>query len=231
MNGTVLIVDDDGDIRDVVRIALSQAGYQTEEAADGRAGLDAIARIKPDLVVLDIGLPEMDGLEVCRTVRVTSEVPILFLTAQGDEIDRIVGLEMGADDYLPKPFSPRELVARVKAVLRRGGVDVADQPLRHGILEADPTRHLCRVSGEVVTLTAREMDLLVKLMTRPDQVHSRPALVDAIYGVNVHVSDRTMDSHLRNLRAKLGDAGCGDAVETMHGIGIRMGPCLGVKSA
>lgn len=231
MNGTVLIVDDDGDIRDVVRIALSQAGYQTEEAADGRAGLDAIARIKPDLVVLDIGLPEMDGLEVCRTVRVNSEVPILFLTAQGDEIDRIVGLEMGADDYLPKPFSPRELVARVKAVLRRGGGDVADQPLRHGILEADPSRHLCRVSGEVVTLTAREMDLLVKLMTRPDQVHSRPALVDAIYGVNVHVSDRTMDSHLRNLRAKLGEAGCGDAVETMHGIGIRMGPCLGVKSA
>jgi len=231
MSQTILIVDDDGDIRDVVRIALGQAGFQTEEAADGRVGLEAIARIKPDLVVLDIGLPEMDGLELCRTVRVNSDVPILFLTAQGDEIDRIVGLEMGADDYLPKPFSPRELVARVKAILRRGGTIVEDQPLRHGVLEVDPSRHLCRVRGEVVTLTAREMDLLVKLMTRPDQVHARPALVDAIYGVNVHVSDRTMDSHLRNLRAKLGGAGCGDAVETMHGIGIRMGPCLGVKSA
>ncbi len=224
---TILIIDDDADIRDVVRIALSQAGFQTEEAGDGRAGLEAIARLKPDLVVLDIGLPEMDGLEVCRTVRVNSDVPILFLTAQGDEIDRIVGLEMGADDYLPKPFSPRELVARVKAILRRGGTVPDDQPLRHGILEVDPTRHLCRVRGELVTLTAREMDLLVKLMTRPDQVHARPALVDAIYGLNVHVSDRTMDSHLRNLRAKLGGAGCADAVETMHGIGIRMGACEG----
>lgn len=226
----ILIIDDDGDIRDVLRIALSQAGFQTSEAADGLRGLEAIERIKPDLVVLDIGLPEMDGLEVCRTVRVTSDVPILFLTAQGDEIDRIVGLEMGADDYLPKPFSPRELVARVKAILRRGGTMAEDQPLRHGIIEVDPTRHLTRVRGEVVALTAREMDLLVKLMKRPDQVHARPALVDAIYGTNVHVSDRTMDSHLRNLRAKLGAAGCSDAVETMHGIGIRMGRCAGAPA-
>lgn len=227
---SILIIDDDADIRDVVRIALTQAGFQTSEAGDGRAGLEAVARLKPDLVVLDIGLPEMDGLEVCRTVRVSSGVPILFLTAQGDEIDRIVGLEMGADDYLAKPFSPRELVARVKAILRRGGTTPDDQPLRHGIIEVDPTRHLTRVRGAVVTLTAREMDLLVKLMTRPDQVHARPALVDAIYGTNVHVSDRTMDSHLRNLRAKLGAAGCGDAVETMHGIGIRMGTCQGVSA-
>ena len=228
MSGTVLVIDDDADIRDVVRIALSQAGFQVEEAADGRAGLKAAERLKPDFIVLDIGLPEMDGLEVCRTIRVTSDVPILFLTAQGDEIDRIVGLEMGGDDYLPKPFSPREMVARIKAILRRGGVPVQDQPLRHGILEVDPARHLCRVHGEIVGLTAREMDLLVKLITHPDQVHARPALVDAIYGTNIHVSDRTMDSHLRNLRAKLGTAGCKDAVETMHGIGIRMGPCLGV---
>ena len=227
MRQTILIIDDDADIRDVVRIALRQSGFDTQEAGDGREGLAAITRLKPDLVVLDIGLPEMDGLEVCRTVRVSSDVPILFLTAQGDEIDRIVGLEMGADDYLPKPFSPRELVARVKAILRRGGTMIEDQPLRHGIIEVDPARHLTRVRGEPVTLTAREMDLLVKLMTRPDQVHARPALVDAIYGVNVHVSDRTMDSHLRNLRAKLKAAGCADAVDTMHGIGIRMGPCAG----
>lgn len=223
----ILIIDDDADIRDVVRIALTQAGFQTSEAGDGRDGLGAIDQIKPDLVVLDIGLPEMDGLEVCRTVRVTSDVPILFLTAQGDEIDRIVGLEMGGDDYLPKPFSPRELVARVKAILRRGGEAPQDTSLRHGVIEVDATRHLTRVGGQAVTLTAREMDLLVKLITRPDQVHARPALVDAIYGTNVHVSDRTMDSHLRNLRAKLGAAGCSDAVETMHGIGIRMGPCTG----
>jgi len=138
---------------------------------------------------------------------------------------------MGADDYLPKPFSPRELVARIKAILRRGRGAATEKPLRHGVLEVDATRHLCRVRSTVVQLTAREMDLLVKLMTRPDQVHARPALVDAIYGTNVHVSDRTMDSHLRNLRAKLTAAGCEDAVETMHGIGIRMGPCLGAKSA
>lgn len=232
MNGTILIVDDDADIRDVVRIALRQAGFQTEEAADGREALTAIERLKPDLVVLDIGLPEMDGLEVCRTVRVSSDVPILFLTAQGDEIDRILGLEMGADDYLPKPFSPREMVARIKAILRRGGAVVSEeQPLRHGILEVDPARHTCRVDGAPVTLTAREMELLVKLMAHPAQVHARPALVDAIYGTNVHVSDRTMDSHLRNLRAKLAEAGCADAVETMHGIGIRMGPCSGAASA
>lgn len=224
---SILIIDDDADIRDVVRIALTQAGFATHEAEDGLLGLAAIERLKPDLVVLDIGLPEMDGLEVCRTVRVTSDVPILFLTAQGDEIDRIVGLEMGGDDYLPKPFSPRELVARVKAILRRGATPTQDQPLRHGIVEVDPTRHLTRVRGELVALTAREMDLLVKLITRPDHVHARPALVDAIYGTNVHVSDRTMDSHLRNLRAKLKAAGCTDAVETMHGIGIRMGPCEG----
>ena len=227
---TILIIDDDADIRDVVRIALSQAGFETQEAGDGRVGLEAAQRLKPDLIVLDIGLPEMDGLEVCRTLRVGSDVPILFLTAQGDEIDRIVGLEMGADDYLPKPFSPRELVARVRAILRRGGAVAEDQPLRHGIIEVDPKRHLTRVRGAAVALTAREMDLLVKLMTRPDQVHARPALVDAIYGTNVHVSDRTMDSHLRNLRAKLGAAGCGDAVETMHGIGIRMGACQGVTA-
>ena len=226
----ILIIDDDADIRDVVRIALTQAGFETDEAGDGRDGLAAIDRTKPDLVVLDIGLPEMDGLEVCRTVRVTSDVPILFLTAQGDEIDRIVGLEMGADDYLPKPFSPRELVARVKAILRRGGAVPDDQPLRHGIVEVDPARHLTHVKGTAVALTAREMDLLVKLMARPSQVHARPALVDAIYGTNVHVSDRTMDSHLRNLRAKLGAAGCGDAIETMHGIGIRMGPCTGAPA-
>lgn len=227
MSGTILIVEDDADIRDVVRIALQQAGFDTQEAADGDAGLTAAQRLRPDFIVLDIGLPEMDGLEVCRRIRAESQVPILFLTAQADEVDRIIGLEMGGDDYLPKPFSPRELVARVKAILRRGGGAVEDKPLRHGVLEVDPTRHLCKVRGEVVALTAREMDLLVKLITRPDQVHARPDLVDAIYGMNVHVSDRTMDSHLRNLRAKLSEAGCGDAVETMHGIGIRMGPCQG----
>ena len=165
---------------------------------------------------------------MCRELRKTSDVPVLFLTAQGDEIDRVVGLEMGADDYVPKPFSPRELVARVRAILKRTQTVVLDQAvLRRGVLSVDPARHLCHVQDVPVTLTSREMDLLERLIARPDNVMSRPQLVDAIYGTNVNVSDRTMDSHLRNVRAKLTKAGCADAIETVHGVGIRMGACRG----
>ena len=222
----ILVADDDTQIRDVVRIALSQAGFGVAEAADGRAALEMAESLRPDLIVLDIGMPEMDGLAVCRALRKTSDVPVLFLTAQADEVDRIVGLELGADDYVPKPFSPRELVARVRAILKRTQTAVADQAvLRRGVLSVDPARHLCHVADKPVTLTAREMELLERLMSRPDNVMSRPQLVDAIYGTNVHVSDRTMDSHLRNLRAKLGKGGCADAIETVHGVGIRMGAC------
>lgn len=228
MNGTILIVDDDPDIRDVLRIALGQAGYATIEAADGAVALQAAAEAGPDLVVLDIGLPERDGLDVCRELRATSRVPVLFLTARGDEIDRVLGLEMGADDYVAKPFSPRELVARVKAILKRAGPATArGETLRRGRLEIDRDRHLVRVDAQGIQLTAREMEILALLMLRPDHVVSRPRLVDAVYGVNVEVSDRTMDSHLRNLRSKLAEAGLDDAVETVHGVGVRMGPCRG----
>ena len=224
----ILIADDDAQIRDVLRIALSQAGFTVSEAAHGQAALEAAESLQPDLIVLDIGMPEMDGLEVCRTLRKTSQVPILFLTAHADEVDRVVGLELGADDYVTKPFSPRELVARVRAILKRtNGDSPKAHLLRRGVLSIDVSRHLCHVADQPVTLTAREMELLERLMARPDHVMSRPQLVDAIYGTNVHVSDRTMDSHLRNLRAKLGQAGCADAVETVHGVGIRMGPCRG----
>ncbi|SIT90846.1 two-component system, OmpR family, response regulator [Yoonia rosea] len=224
----ILVADDDTQIRDVVRIALTQAGFGVAEAPDGRAALEKAESLRPDLIILDIGMPEMDGLEVCRTLRRTSEVPILFLTAHADEIDRVVGLELGADDYVAKPFSPRELVARVRAILKRTqGEVVAQTVLRRGILSVDPARHLCHVGDDTVLLTAREMDLLERLIARPDHVMSRPQLVDAIYGTNVHVSDRTMDSHLRNLRSKLGQAGCPDAIETVHGVGIRMGACRG----
>lgn len=222
----ILVADDDTQIRDVVRIALSQAGFVVAEAGDGRAALEMAQSLTPDLIVLDIGMPEMDGLSVCRELRKTSDVPVLFLTAQADEVDRIVGLEMGADDYVSKPFSPRELVARVKAILKRAnGAAPAQVALRRGVLSVDPARHLCHVQDMPVTLTAREMDLLERLMARPDNVMSRPQLVDAIYGTNIHVSDRTMDSHLRNLRSKLAKAGCADAIETVHGVGIRMGAC------
>lgn len=228
MSKKILIADDDAQIRDILGITLRQAGFETGEVADGKAALDSFAKDAADLIVLDIGMPEMGGLDVCRTLRKSSDVPILFLTAQGDEIDRVVGLELGADDYVAKPFSPREVVARIRAILKRseGAVQSADA-LAHkrGILEIDADRHLCHVRGEPVTLTAREMELLSTLIRRPDHVMPRPALVDAVYGTNIHVSDRTMDSHLRNLRAKLADAGCADAIETVHGVGVRMGPC------
>ena len=196
------------------------------EAADGQQALEMARSLTPDLIVLDIGMPEMDGLAVCRELRKSSDVPVVFLTAHGDEIDRVVGLELGADDYVPKPFSPRELVARVRAILKRASpAQAAQVVMRRGVLSIDPDRHLCHVQDAPVTLTSREMELVVHLMRRPDNVMSRPQLVDAIYGTNVHVSDRTMDSHLRNLRGKLAKAGCVDAIETVHGVGIRMGAC------
>ena len=229
MSQQILIADDDAGIRDVLRMGLEVAGFSVAAAADGQQALEMARSLSPDLIVLDIGMPEMDGLTVCRELRKTSQVPILFLTAQGDEIDRIVGLEMGADDYVSKPFSPREVVARVRGILKRAVL--ASDPtvmLRRGVLSVDPSRHACRVGEAPVVLTSREMELLVQLMRRPDNVMARPAIVDAVYGTNVHVSDRTMDSHLRNLRAKLAQAGCAEAIETVHGVGIRMGPCRAV---
>jgi len=229
MSQHILIADDDAGIRDVLRMALEPAGFTVSVAADGQAALEMARSLSPDLVVLDIGMPEMDGLTVCREIRKGSEVSILFLTAQSDEVDRIVGLEMGADDYVSKPFSPREVVARVRAIMKRAvPASAPSVVLRRGVLSVDPSRHACRVGEAAVVLTSREMELLVQLMRRPDNVMSRPAIVDAVYGTNIHVSDRTMDSHLRNLRAKLAQSGCTEAIETVHGVGIRMGPCRAV---
>ena len=229
MSQHILIADDDAGIRDILRMSLEQAGMTVAVAADGQEALEKALSLSPDLLVLDIGMPEMDGLTVCRELRKTSQMPILFLTAQGDEIDRIVGLEMGADDYVPKPFSPREVVARIRAILKRAVPESAPAVvLRRGVLSVDPGRHACRIGDVAVVLTSREMDLLVHLIRRPDNVMSRPAIVDAVYGTNIHVSDRTMDSHLRNLRSKLTASGCTDAIETVHGVGIRMGPCRAV---
>lgn len=229
MSQHILIADDDAGIRDVLRMAFEPAGFTVSVAADGQAALEMARSLSPDLVVFDIGMPEMNGLTVCREIRKTSEMPILFLTAQSDEVDRIVGLEMGADDYVAKPFSPREVVARVRAIMKRSvPASAPSVVLRRGVLSVDPSRHACRIGEAAVVLTSREMELLVQLMRRPDNVMSRPAIVDAVYGTNIHVSDRTMDSHLRNLRAKLSQAGCAEAIETVHGVGIRMGPCRAV---
>ena len=223
MSQHILIADDDAGIRDVLRMACERARFTVSMAVDGQEGLEMAGRLQPDLILIDIGMPEMDGLEVCREVRKTSAVPILFLTAQGDEIDRI---EMGVDDYLFNPFSPREVVACIRAIVKRTVAATSSKfVLRGGVLMVDPDRHACHVRDTTVVLTSREMDLLVQLMRRPDNVMPRPALVDAVCGTNIHVSDRTMDSHLRNLRAKLSYAGCADAIETVHGVGVRMDQC------
>jgi two-component system OmpR family response regulator len=180
------------------------------------------AREAPDLVVLDIGMPEMDGFEVCRRIRNTSNVPIIFLTAQDDEVDRILGFELGADDYVTKPFSPRELVARVRAVLKRSTMQNVEAALNLGELSLDADAHSCRVGLHDVALTSTEFALLSTLVRHPKQVRTRAQLIDAIWGATSQISDRTRDRHLRNIRAKLGTAGLKDAIETVHGIGIRM---------
>ena len=220
----ILVVDDDPRLRDLVTIALERADFTVITAANGQLALTHAMRETPDLIVLDIGLPELDGLEVCRRIRARSTVPILFLTARDDEIDRIVGLELGADDYVTKPFSPRELVARVRAILKRSALAAAPRSLHQGTLTLDPARHLCQVAGQPVALTSAEMALLARLMQHPDMVHPRAKLIEDVW-TGEDISDRTLDSHLRNLRRKLAGAGCNDAIQTLHGIGIRMGPC------
>ena len=231
-NQTILVVDDDPQIRDILSMALERAGFDAVIARDGAEGLAQARAVNPSLAVLDIGLPEMDGLELCKAIRRDSDLPIVFLTARDDEVDRILGLELGGDDYVTKPFSPRELVARVRAILKRVG-GPAQAPveetgkLQIGRLSLVPESHVCKVDDTGVTLTSTEITILGKLMSRPKQVFSRPALVDAIWGPGMVVSDRTLDSHLRNLRSKLAEAGCPDAIETLHGVGLRMGPCQG----
>ncbi len=224
----ILIVDDDPHIREVLRVALGKAGMTVTEAADGRAALVRFGEDRPDLIVLDVGMPEFDGLEVCRRIRRTSQVPILFLSARDEEIDRILGLEIGGDDYVTKPFSPRELVARVNVILRRaagGDRAAAPEELLHGRLRLDPQQHLARFGDTPLTLTALEFSILRTLMTRPAVVFSREQIMSAAYHLNIQVSDRTIDSHIRNIRAKLAAAHCEDAIETVHGVGFRLGRC------
>jgi two-component system OmpR family response regulator len=226
----ILIVDDDPHIREVILIALSKAGMAVTEAADGKAALARFAAERPDLIVLDVGMPEFDGLEVCRQIRRSSDVPILFLSARDEEIDRVLGLEIGGDDYVTKPFSPRELVARVNVILRRvasRGGDPRAQPaeLTHGQLRLDPDQHVARFGDTVLALTALEFGILRTFLSRPAVVLSREQIMQAAYQLNIQVSDRTIDSHIRNIRAKLAAAGCEDAIETVHGVGFRLGRC------
>ena len=224
----ILIVDDDLHIREVIRVALRKAGMTVTEARDGKEALTRFGSDRPDLIVLDIGMPEFDGLEVCREIRKSSDVPILFLSARDDEIDRVLGLEIGGDDYVTKPFSPRELVARVNVILRRmasRGTDSKAAALAQGSLSIDPEQHVAAFAGTPLRLTAIEFGILRTFLTRPGAVFSRDQIMSAAYQLNIQVSDRTIDSHIRNIRAKLSAHNCDNVIETVHGVGFRLGRC------
>jgi two-component system OmpR family response regulator len=230
LNHTILVVDDDPHIREVIRVALKKAGMAVTEAQDGKEALARFASDRPDLIVLDVGMPEFDGLDVCRQVRKSSEVPILFLSARDEEIDRVLGLEMGGDDYVTKPFSPRELVARVNVILRRSGARGAETrpspaELAHGRLRLDPEQHLARFGDVPLRLTAIEFGILRAFLARPAALLSREQIMAAAYQLNIQVSDRTIDSHIRNIRAKLAAVNCDNVVETVHGVGFKLGRC------
>lgn len=220
----ILIVDDDPHIRDVIRIALDTQGMRSVEASTGKAALTEFARSSFDLIVLDIGMPQMTGFDVCKAVRQTSDVPILFLTAQDEEVERILGFELGADDFVGKPFSPRELMLRIKAILARGKV-VPQKAIEHGCLRANPDRHQAWIDETEMVLTGTEFSLLLVLLRHKDQVFDRNRLIDAAYGGHAQLSGRTVDSHIRNIRAKASDLGCKDIIETVHGVGVRLGAC------
>ena len=225
---SVLVVDDDAHIREVICFALRRAGFEVTQAGDGEAALIRIERDRPDLVILDILMPEMDGLDVCRTVRGgragNANVPILFLSSKDAETDRVAGLELGADDYITKPFSPRELVARVKARFR--GVDNLVKPTRNeiavGHLNMDIDAQKASFCGQPIELTRTEFGLLATLARRTGKVLNREALMNGAYVGFRIVSDRTIDSHMRRLRSKLREAGGIDPIETVHGVGFRL---------
>jgi two-component system alkaline phosphatase synthesis response regulator PhoP len=221
---TILVVEDEPRIAALVRDYLQQAGFAVLTAADGETGL-ALARTRhPDAVILDLGLPGIDGLDVVRTLRRDSPVPIVVLTARGDETDRVSGLELGADDYVVKPFSPRELVARVRAVLRR--VEAATRPAERlvvGDLEVDLARHRVVAAGRTVALTPTEFEILATLAREPGRVFTRGQLLDAVHGFSLETYERAIDGHVKNLRRKLEpDPGAPRYVRTVHGVGYAL---------
>jgi DNA-binding response OmpR family regulator len=219
---TVVVVEDDPAIADLVDLYLRDAGFRVLQAPSGERGLELVDQHRPVLVVLDVGLPGIDGFEVCRRIRASSTLPILFLSARDGEIDRVLGLELGADDYLVKPFSPRELVARVKAILRRGEVRAAtaDVVAVGDEVEVDLARREARVEGAPVALATREFDLLAHLARNQGIALSRQQLLDAVWGVGWVGDERTVDVHVRQLRKKLGD---GFPLATVWGVGYRLG--------
>ncbi|MCU1587673.1 MAG: putative two-component system response regulator [Frankiales bacterium] len=216
--GLVLVVEDEPSIAEVQRLYLVREGFTVHIERDGVAGLAAAQRLKPVAVVLDVGLPGMDGTQVCRTLREQGDwVPVLFVTARDEEVDRVLGLELGADDYLTKPFSPRELVSRVRAVLRRSQGQVGQLPLVLGPIRLEPETRTVTVDGQPVALTVTEFDLLAALMRKPGRVLSREQLLSQVWGYAAAAGTRTVDVHVGQVRAKLGAAG--ELLTTVRGVG------------
>ncbi|WP_328460457.1 response regulator transcription factor [Actinoplanes sp. NBC_00393] len=216
--GLVLVVEDERPIADLVRLYLSREGFGVQVEHDGVAGLAAARRLRPVACILDIALPGLDGTEVCRRMRAEGDwTPVIFLTARDDEVDRILGLELGGDDYVTKPFSPRELVTRVKALLRRASGPPAEQVRTLGPVTLDPGRRLVTVGGAPLILTATEFDLLAHLLGRPGRVFTREELLAAVWGYASHAGTRTVDVHVAQVRAKLGDAAT--VIRTVRGVG------------
>jgi two-component system, OmpR family, response regulator len=215
--GLVVVLEDERAIAEMERLYLQQAGFGVHVATDGHAGLADIRRLSPVAVIVDIGLPGLDGVEVVRRLRAADDwVPVVFVTAHDGEVDRVVGLEIGADDYVTKPFSPRELVARVKGLVRRAGAPASGAVRRVGRVELDAGTRRVRVDGEPAELTTTEFDLLAHLLSRPGQVFTREQLLSAVWGVADYSGSRTVDVHVAQLRAKLGDP---DPIRTVRGVG------------
>jgi DNA-binding response OmpR family regulator len=222
-NELILVVDDEPNIIELASLYLKQDGFRVISAGDGLAALERVARDEPSLIVLDLMLPKLDGWEVCKQVRAGSDVPILMLTARDDDIDKIVGLELGADDYLTKPFNPRELVARVRAILRRTEPRRAqdgEQALSIGNLVVDPARREARVEGHLIDLRAKEFDLLLALVENRGIVLRREKLLDLVWGFDFYGQTRTVDVHIAHLRNKL--AGSSVEIETVWGVGYKI---------
>jgi two-component system phosphate regulon response regulator PhoB len=224
MGGTIVIVEDERDLADLLAFNLQREGFRPLTALDGREGLELVRRERPALVVLDLMLPGMMGVDVCRELKrdpETAAVPVIMLTARGDEIDRVVGFEVGADDYLVKPFSMRELLLRVRAILRRAAApEPAAKAISIGPLSIDPVRHLVQVEGEEIVLTGTEFKLLLTLAERKGRLQSRDLLLTDVWGYNYVGDTRTVDTHVTRLRGKLGAAG--DLIRTVRGFGYKL---------
>jgi len=225
LQNRILVVDDEPKITDVLKVYLEREGFQVASAASGRSAIERTGSYKPDLIILDLNLPDIDGLEVCRTIRKQSNVPVIMLTGRGEEVDKIVGLELGADDYVTKPFSAREIVARVKAVLRRQSPETASTAtLDVGGMTVDTGSYEVRCGAQRLDLTTTEFKLLAALAGTPGRVFSRAQLLDTAQGVAYEGYERTIDAHVKNIRQKMtaGPMKCGCRIETIRGVGYKL---------